>query len=278
VLSITWEVMDCHLAIVYVVHMSASAAGPLLRQWRTRRRFSQLDLAVRAEVSMKHLSYVENGRSRPSPEMIVHLAHHLDIPLREQNEILLAAGHAPRYSSSVHDQGADAGVRDAIDQIISAHTLPAVVVNASWDLVAASPAAGIFLAGVSPQLLAPPANVVRLSLHADGLRSRVVNFAEYACHLLQRIERVADRYDPGGRLAQLLHEFADLRVPSSSSTHHKLLLPLEVETREGIVRMFSTIATFGSPLDVTIDELAIETFYPSDSDSADRLARLTTAG
>jgi transcriptional regulator with XRE-family HTH domain len=268
--------MDREHPFVYRMPMSStSAAGVLLRQWRTKRRFSQLDLSVRAEVSMKHLSYVENGRSRPSPEMIVHLAHHLDIPLREQNDILLAAGHAPKYSSTRYEARVDGAVHGAIEQIISAHTLPAVVVDAAWDMVTVNAAASIFLEGVAPDLLVPPVNVVRLSLHPAGLSGRVVNFSEYAQHVLTRIERVAERHDPHGRLSELLSEFAHLRHPQHGSPSPGLLLPLVLSTPAGVVRLFSTIATFGSPQDVTLDELAIETFYPSDPESAERLEVLT---
>jgi transcriptional regulator with XRE-family HTH domain len=229
---------------------------------------------------MRHLSYVETGRSRPSPEMIAHLARYLDIPLREQNKILLAAGYAPRYSMSsptvANDDRGD-GVARAISQIISAHTLPAVVVDAQWDLVAANPAAAIFLTDISPLLLQPPINVIRLSLHPDGLAPRVVNFTEYAAHVLHRIERVTERYDPNGKLQRLLEEFGNLRARDGVSQHPGILLPLELMTSVGIVRMFSTISTFGSPLDATLEELAIETFYPSDPESADRLTRSTAA-
>jgi transcriptional regulator with XRE-family HTH domain len=251
------------------------SAGTLLREWRTRRRYSQLELAVRADVSTKHLSFVETGRATPSPEMVVHLARHLDIPLRDRNEILLAAGHAPRYGTTNHEPAPDNTVHATITKILTAHTYPAIVVDANWDLVAANDAAMIFLADVAVELLEPPVNVIRLSLHAAGLAPRVVNFEEYAEHVLNRIER-AHQHNQSDRLAILLSEFAHLRRPESPfPPRYGLVLPLELTTTAGTIRLFSTIATFGSPRDVTIDELAIETFYPIDPDSRDRLARLT---
>src|SRR5438094_1960189 len=167
--------------------------GGLLRAWRQQRRLSQLDLAVEAEVSPRHLSFVETGRSKPSRELLLHLAEHLEVPLRERNALLLAAGYAPVYQQSPLDSPEMAPVRDALDKILTGHEpFPAVVVDRGWDLVSANgPALAILTDGVAPDLLAPPTNALRVSLHPDGLASRILNLAEYSSHLLARLHRQA---------------------------------------------------------------------------------------
>jgi transcriptional regulator with XRE-family HTH domain len=243
-------------------------AGVMLREWRTRRRFSQLDLALAAEVSAKHLSYVETGRSRPSPEMVLHLCEHLDVPLRDRNTILLAAGYAPTYPQSSYD-AVSGEVRELVDAVVEAHQYPAIVVDGRWGLVAANAAAGLFLTNVSEHLLTPEVNVIRLSLHADGLRPRVLNFDEYAGHVLTRLRRLVAR-NPDPVLIALLDEFAELGFAAPQSSDG-VVLPLVLDIGGTPVRTFSTIATFGTPLEVTLSELAIETFYPADRASADVL-------
>ena len=167
------------VAIVRVDPVSTLApprrVGPLLKVWRQRRRLSQLDLAVEADVSARHLSFVETGRSRPSRELLLHLADHLEVPLRERNELLLAAGYAPLYGETALDTGEMAPVRDALDKILAGHEpFPALVVDRRWDLVSANrPALALMTDGVAPGLLAPPANVLRVSLHPDGLAPRI---------------------------------------------------------------------------------------------------------
>ena len=245
------------------------AAGVLLREWRDRRRFSQLDLALAAGVSAKHLSYVETGRSRPSPEMVLHLCEHLEVPLRDRNTILLAAGHAPTYQQSSYD--APTGeVRDLVDLVLGAHPYPAVVVDSRWDLVAANAAASLFLVGVAEHLLIPTTNVIRLSLHADGLRPRVMNFDEYAGHVLARLRRLV-AHSPDPTLTAMLAEFGGLDVTSPGAAEG-VVMPLVLDIDGTPVRMFTTIATFGTPREVTLSELAIETFYPADPASAAVLA------
>jgi len=243
-----------------------TSAGTVLREWRTRRRFSQMDLALQAHVSTKHLSNVETGRARPSPEMILHLCEHLDVPLRDRNSILLAAGHAPRYRHSPLESIDSSEVRHVVDMVLAAHHYPAVVVDGQWNLVAANDAAGLFLHGIAPELLTPPINVIRLSLHPGGLAPRVVNFAEYAGHVLARLRRLASN-SPDPVLDELLTEFANLHTTTPARSDG-VVLPLELSTPTGVIRMFSTITTFGSPRDVTLSELAIETFYPADDASA----------
>lgn len=256
-----------------------TAPGPLLRDWRQRRRFSQLDLAVRAEVSAKHLSYVETGRSRPSPEMIVHLCEHLDVPLHERNQILLAAGHAPRYRDRAGGHSFDPELRSVIETIINAHDAPAIVVDRHWDLVTFNAAAALLLEGIEATMLHPPVNVVRLSLHADGLASRIVNFDEYASHMLQRVRRIA-AHTPSSTLAAIIADFGHLTdgvSPPCTGPAEALVVPLVFRTDQGELRFFSTIATFGSPLDATLDDLAIETFYPADTTTRERVRQLQAA-
>lgn len=252
--------------------ITASPPGVMLREWRTLRRYSQLDLALAAEVSTKHLSYIETGRSKPSPEMIVHLCEHLDVPFRRRNEILLAAGFAPRYSDTRYDPTVDNDLRAAVEQIVQSNASPAIVVDRDWQLVTANPAALLFLEGVSAALLAPPINVIRVSLHPDGLAPRVANFDEYAAHILARTRRAVTQ-SPSPILEALLEEFAHLARPETTQ-RPGILLPLELHTTAGLLRLFSTITTFGSPRDATLEELAIETFYPADPDSRDRLDQL----
>src|SRR5215207_3807474 len=165
--------------------------GGLLKEWRHRRRMSQLDLAVEADVSPRHLSFVETGRSRPSRELLLHLAEHLDVPLRDRNTLLLAAGFAPAYRETGLDAGEMAPVRDALEKILASHEpYPAVIVDRRWNLVSANrPALSLLTDGVSAELLAPPVNALRVSLHPEGLAPRIGNLAEWSAHLLTRLHR-----------------------------------------------------------------------------------------
>jgi transcriptional regulator with XRE-family HTH domain len=246
--------------------------GDLLRGWRQRRRLSQLDLSLEAEVSARHLSFVETGRSKPSRELVLHLAEHLDVPLRERNSLLLAAGYAPVYQErSLEDAEMDP-VREALDLILSGHEpYPAVIVDRRWDLVTGNGAAlTLFTAGVAPELLEPPVNVYRLGLHPDGLAPRVRNLAEYSTHLLIRLQReVALTGDAA--LAALLDEvrdYPDLTHPMSvdADPARMLFLPMEFTTVDGReLSFFSTLATFGTALDITVAEMSIEAFFPADA-------------
>jgi transcriptional regulator with XRE-family HTH domain len=247
--------------------MASNTAGVMLRDWRHRRRFSQLDLAAAADVSAKHLSYVETGRSRPSPEMIQHLSNHLDIPLRERNALLLAAGHAPRYQETLHQANPPTELDELLGMVMSGFRYPAFAVDAHWNLVAANPAMGLFLDGIASHLFEPPVNVIRLSLHSDGLAQRIVNFDDYAAHILERLRRLTANY-PSPELNALLDEFGHLAPILSADSTSGLALPVELTVNDGItVRLVSTITTFGAPLDVSLAELALETFYPADAES-----------
>jgi transcriptional regulator with XRE-family HTH domain len=254
--------------------------GDLLRGWRQRRRLSQLDLSLEAEVSARHLSFVETGRSRPSRELVLHLAEHLDVPLRERNSLLLAAGYAPVYQErSLEDAEMDP-VREALDLILSGHEpYPAVIVDRHWDLVTGNGAAlTLFAAGVAPELLEPPVNVYRLGLHPEGLAPRVRNLAEYSTHLLIRLQReVALTGDVA--LAALLDEvraYPGLTHPPSvdADPARMLVLPMEFTTVDGQeLSFFSTLATFGTALDITVAELSIEAFFPADAATQAALRR-----
>jgi transcriptional regulator with XRE-family HTH domain len=242
----------------------------LLRDWRHRRRRSQLDLAHAAEVSARHLSFVETGRSRPSRELLLHLAEHLEVPLRERNSLLLAAGYAPAYRETALNDDTVAPVRDALDKILSGHEpFPAVIVNRRWELVSANrPLLAIVTDGVAPELLQPPVNVLRVSLHPRGLAPRIVNLDEWSAHLLTRLRREsALANDPA--LDDLLDELRSYPGVNDGSTiavgpATLLFVPLRLRTDNGELRFFSTVATFGTALDVTLAELSIESFFPAD--------------
>ena len=242
-----------------------------------------MDLSLEAEVSTRHLSFVETGRSKPSRELVLHLAEHLDVPLRERNALLLAAGYAPSYPQSPLDAGAMAPVRAALDAILAGHEpFPAVVVDRRWDLVTANrPAFALLAEGVDPALLAPPTNTLRLVLHPDGLAPRVGNLEEYSAHLLDRLRRQASAAGDEGLVA--LHEelatYPGVRDDggAQASPADLLFVPLVLRTPGGTLTFFSTIATFGTALDITIAELAVESFFPADEATSTALRALATA-
>ncbi|MHB8577835.1 MAG: helix-turn-helix domain-containing protein [Dehalococcoidia bacterium] len=254
------------------------AVGGLLRDWRQRRRLSQLDLALGAEVSTRHLSFVETGRSTPSRELLLHLAEHLDVPLRERNALLLAAGYAPIYRETPLAAALMAPAREAIDKLLASHEpFPAVVVDRAWTLVSAnSPAAAILSDGVASDLLTPPINALRLTLHPTGLAPRIVNLAEYSAHLLARLQReIAQSADPAMILLyDELRTYPGIGDGAASATEpaHLLYVPLCLRTRSGgELRFFSTVATFGTALDITLAELSIESFFPADAQTESAL-------
>ena len=253
--------------------------GDLLRDWRRRRRLSQLDLSLEAEVSARHLSFVETGRSRPSRELVLHLAEHLDVPLRDRNTLLLAAGYAPAHRRTALDAPEMAPVRGALDAILAGHEpYPAVIVDHRWDVVTANGAAlAVLVDGVAPALLAPPMNALRVTLHPDGLAPRIVNLGEWSAHLIERLQRQTTASgDP--ELAALLEELSG--YPGVATGHDdgdtagRLFVPLRLRhDRLGELAFFSTIATFGTALDLTMAELAIESFFPADEATAAALRR-----
>jgi len=250
-----------------------SRVGGLLREWRRRRRLSQLDLALEAGISARHLSFVETGRSRPSAQMVLHLAEQLDVPLRERNALLLAAGHAPVFGRRGIDEPEMGPVREALDAVLRGHEpYPAVVVDRHWGLVAGNRAVALLTEGVAPELLEPPVNVLRLSLHPDGMASRIVNLPEWRAHLLERLGRQAvTSGDPA--LAALHAELAALPGGGRAAPHDpdagEIAVPLRLRAPGGGELAFlSTITTFGTATDVTVAELAIESFFPADAATA----------
>lgn len=258
--------------------------GARLRAWRQRRRRSQLDLALDAEVSQRHLSFVESGRAMPSRDMVLRLAETLDVPLRERNALLLAAGFAPFYAERKLDDPALAAARGVVEAILRAHAPnPALAVDRHWRLVAANPAVAPLLAGVTDAgLLRPPINVLRLSLHPGGLAPRIANLPEWRAHILDRLRRQTETSaDPA--LAALLAElaaFGGQESPGGTAMplpDNDIAVPLELDTAQGRLSLLSTTTVFGTPTEVTLSELAIEAFYPADEATAERLGRLQQA-
>lgn len=247
--------------------------GDLLRDWRVRRRLSQLDLSNQATVSARHLSFVETGRSKPSRELVLHLAEHLDVPLRERNALLHAAGYAPVYQETPIDATDMAPVRAALDTLLERHEpFPAVVVDRHHDLVTANRTAQrLFTGRVSAALLEPPVNALRLTFHPDGLAPDIVNLAQLGAHLLAQLDREIDASaDPGlVALAAELRGYPGVCEPTGpSDVADRLFVPLVLRSDSGELRFFSTIATFGTALDVTVAELSVETFFPADEATA----------
>ncbi|MXQ12961.1 helix-turn-helix domain-containing protein [Microvirga makkahensis] len=257
--------------------------GDYLREWRQRRRMSQLDLALEAEISTRHLSFLETGRSQPSREMVQLLAEKLDMPLRERNVMLASAGFAPVYSERPLDDPAMKSMREAIDLVLKGHEpYPALAVDRHWSLVASNGALLSLVQGVDPVLLKPPVNVLRLSVHPAGLARRIVNFVEWRDHLVARLHHQVN-VTGDAALSALIEELRAYPVPDaakrSSGSPRDLggiVVPLQLMTEEGMLTFFSTTTIFGTPVDVTLSELAIEAFFPADPETADILRR--TAG
>lgn len=249
---------------------TATGIGPLLREWREARRLSQLALSSAAGVSTRHLSCVETGRSSPSPELVLHLAEHLDVPLRFRNEMLLAAGYAPIFRERPLDDPLMAPVASVLDSVLErSEPNPTVIVDGSWNLLRANAPAFWLCSEVDPMLLEPPANVVRLSVHEAGLRPHITNFEEYAGHLADRVRSAsAARRTP--ELATLADELDDLvgRAPGPSAGELAFAVPMCIEVEGRTLALFSTLSTFGTAVDVGVSELSIETFYPADDATA----------
>jgi transcriptional regulator with XRE-family HTH domain len=247
--------------------------GAMLRDWRRRRRLSQLDLALAADVSARHLSFVETGRARPSAELVLQLADQLEVPLRARNQLLLAAGYAPVYGQHALDAPEMGPVREAIERVLAGHEpFPALVVDRHWGLVAANRAVGLLTAGVSPALLAEPVNVLRVALHPEGLAPRIANLAEWRAHLLERLGRQAVASgDPA--LAALHDELASYPASEPAQAHDlaagEIATPLRLRHADGELAFISTVTTFGTAVDVTLSELAIEAFFPADARTAE---------
>jgi transcriptional regulator with XRE-family HTH domain len=243
-----------------------TAPGSLLRDWRQRRRMSQLDLALEAGVSARHLSFLETGRSRPSREMVLHLSEQLEVPLRDRNQLLLAAGFAPAYAERAIDAPDMAPVREALDRILKGHEpYPAVVVDRWWDLAAANAGVALLTSQVAPHLLEPPANALRITLHPEGMAPHILNLAEWRAHLLDRLRReVAVTSDE--RLAALSGELDAYPGGEATLPAHEpgIAVPLRLDAGGTELSFFSTISTFGTAIDITLAELSIEAFFPAD--------------
>ncbi len=258
--------------------------GALLRDWRQRRRLSQLDLAGDARISTRHLSFIETGRSRPSRGLILHLGELLDLPLRERNRLLLAAGFAPHFAENALVSAPLQPAIDALQQLLRVHDPnPAVVVDRHWNLVLANRMAERLLANVAPELLPPNCNVLRLTLHPQGLAPAIVNLGEWRAHLLSRLRRqIAMSGDT--KLSELLRELSgyaplpDEDQPGGyASPAPDVLVLFRLRSPVGELRLFSTMTVFGTPVDITLSELALESFYPADASTADNLRKLANS-
>jgi transcriptional regulator with XRE-family HTH domain len=257
--------------------------GAHLRHWRTRRRLSQLDLAQEAEVSTRHLSYVETGRAAPSREMVLRLAERLDVPLRERNALLVAAGFAPMYRQRSLDDPAMASARRAVDLVLKGHEpFPALAVDRHWNLVAHNALVPMLMAGAAPELVKAPINVLRLSLHPEGLASRIANLAQWRAHLLERLQQQIAA--TGDTVLQALHDELEA-YPAPQVSHDTraadtelsgVVVPFQLATPNGVLSFISTTTIFGTPVDVTLQELAVESFFPADAQTAAALAALAT--
>ena len=258
--------------------------GEHLRAWRVRRRMSQLDLAVEAEISTRHLSFLETGRSRPSRDMLLRISDRLDVPLRERNHLLLAAGFAPLYPQRDLADPSLEPARAAIDRLLKAHEpYPAIAVDRHWTLVAANAAVAPLFVGLADAMIAAPLNVLRLSLHPEGLAPRILNLPEWRAHILHRL-RHQQRATADPVLEALVEELAAYPARSSAqparleSPLDSILVPLRLATPDGELSLISTTTMFGTPLDVTLSEIALETFFPADAASEALLRKAAGQG
>jgi len=270
----------------YRRHMNKTVrpVGDLLKEWRQRRRMSQLQFACEAEISTKHLSFLETGRSQPSRDMVLRLAELLEIPLRERNSLLMSAGFAPVFPERSLDDPAMTIARQAIDMVLKGHEpYPALAVDRHWHLVAANSAVGLMMQGVDESLLTTPVNVLRVSLHPKGLASRIINLVEWRTHVLVRLKHQID-VSADAKLEALYRELAEYPLPerdasgmsrhdATEPTHEyaSMVVPLQFATPQGVLSFFGTTTMFGTPVEVTLSELAIESFFPADEATAEAL-------
>ncbi|MEW2122504.1 helix-turn-helix transcriptional regulator [Streptomyces sp. NPDC007259] len=260
-----------------------TGVGPLLRSWRERRRISQLELALRAGSSARHISFVETGRSRPSEEMVLRLAEHLEVPVRERNALLVVAGYAPHYAETALDDPAMGALRDGLDRLLRGYEpYPAFVVDGTYTVVAANQGMTRLLEGVPDHLLAPQLNAMRLTLHPEGLAPRIRNLRAWRADLLAQMERQIALVRSAG-LRALYEEVAAYPAPAGRdgerdgqppSASVPFALPLVIEHDGRVLSFVASIATFNTPMDVTVAELAIETLLPADPDTAAYLRSL----
>jgi transcriptional regulator with XRE-family HTH domain len=258
------------------------AAGEYLRIWRRRRQLSQLNFAVAAQISQRHLSFLESGRAAPSREMLLHLAERLEVPLRERNAMLLAAGFAPVFAERTLDHPSMAAVKSAVERVLRAHEpYPALAVDRHWNLMAANAAVAPLLALITePKLAQPPVNILKLSLHPKGLAPRIANFPEWRAHLLDRLRHQASvTSDPV--LTELLEELSAYPVgrerPMQGSQDREdtgVFVPLQLITKVGVLSFLSTTTLFGTARDITLSELGLEAFFPADAETAELVRQL----
>ncbi|MDZ3831130.1 MAG: helix-turn-helix transcriptional regulator [Sphingopyxis sp.] len=259
----------------------APPLGELLRDWRNRRRMSQMDLALETQISTRHLSFIETGRSKPSAPLIERLADGLALPHRARNAMLLAAGHAPHYRERPLDSPEMDGMKRIVEHVLRGHEpYPALAVDRHWNMIAANAAIALLTRGVAPALLEPPVNVLRLALHPDGLAPAIVNIAEWRQHILDRLDGQIEATADNG-LAALRDELADYGVGGDTNanmegdkTANDIAVPLILDTPVGRLSFVSTVTLFGTPVDITLSELAIEAFFPADAESARLLNQL----
>ena len=254
--------------------------GEHLREWRQRRHLSQLDLAVDAEISARHLSFVETGRSAPSRDMVLKLAERLDVPLRERNVLLVAAGFAPAFPQRPLDDPALTSAREAINLVLKAHEPnPALAYDRHYNLVSANRMVAPLLDGVPQRLLGQPFNILRLAFHPEGLAPRTVNLAEWAAHLLERLHRQCEATaDP--ELIKLYQDLKSYPIPARSApitADNNVALPFKLRLNGEVLSFISTTMVFGTPVDITLQELALETFFPADELTARRMREMAAA-
>ncbi|WP_406283148.1 helix-turn-helix domain-containing protein [Embleya sp. NBC_00896] len=252
------------------------SSGELIRHWRQHRRLSQLELSVEVEVSTRHLSFIETGRSVPSREMVLRLAEYLEVPLRERNRLLLAAGHAPAYNESGLDAPELDSVKTALRQILAAHEpYPAVIVDRAWNIIDATSSIGLFANDVAPELTTPPMNAYRVSLHPEGMAPLIVNYPQWRAHLLHRLRRQAViTADP---VVQALYDEVCAYPggePPTAAGPGAPAIPLQIRYGTEILSFVSTLATFGTAVDITLAEISIESFYPADKRTGQVLREL----
>jgi transcriptional regulator with XRE-family HTH domain len=251
--------------------MQIAPIGEQLREWRARRRMSQMDLALDSEISTRHLSFIETGRARPSPAMIERIAECLKVPHRARNALLLAAGYAPEFRERSLDDGEMAAMRAVVDHVLRGHEpYPALAVDRHWTMIAANAALPILTEQVAPALLEGPVNALRIALHPDGLAPQIVNYGEWRAHILHRLRlQIEASADPV--LADLHAELAGYDRQANDNDAgdpNGIAVPLVLDTTVGRISFISTTTVFGTPVDITLSELAIEAFYPADRESA----------
>lgn len=251
--------------------MQVATLGEQLREWRTRRRMSQMDLALDTEISTRHLSFIETGRSKPSAAMLGRIADCLEVPLRARNALLLAAGYAPDYQERALDSAEMTGMRAIVEHVLKGHEpYPALAVDRHWNMVAANTAVSLLTQLAAPELFEPPVNVLRVAMHPRGLAPHIVNRGEWRAHLLERLDHQIDASADAGLIA-LREELAAYGADAGDdhgSAANGIAVPLILDTPMGQIRFVSTVTIFGTPVDITLSELAIEAFFPADAESA----------